>query len=208
MRTTRVSLRWGVSWFFATAVAITLLWAMQYLIQSADASVSTQEPIRFVDFVRAPEPPPPPKPADPPEPPPYPAPPPDTPVIGFDDPQPTSVSIAITTPKATPRIETDIGFAHLLNDGDMLPFVKVAPVYPTQAIRRGVEGYCVVEFTVTAAGAVRDASVIAEQCSSPLFHRPAEQAALRFKYKPRIVDGAPIEVTGVRNKFRFELEDG
>jgi protein TonB len=30
---------------------------------------------------------------------------------------------------------------------------------------------------------------------------------LKFKYKPRIVDGEPIEVAGVQNKITFQLED-
>ncbi|MYB38597.1 MAG: energy transducer TonB, partial [Gammaproteobacteria bacterium] len=28
-----------------------------------------------------------------------------------------------------------------------------------------------------------------------------------FKYKPKVVDGEPIEVAGVRNLITFQLED-
>jgi len=33
------------------------------------------------------------------------------------------------------------------------------------------------------------------------------QAALKFKYKPRVVNGEAVEVPNVRNKFTYELED-
>jgi len=33
------------------------------------------------------------------------------------------------------------------------------------------------------------------------------QAATKFKYKPRVVDGQPIEVPGVQNKITFLIEE-
>jgi protein TonB len=30
---------------------------------------------------------------------------------------------------------------------------------------------------------------------------------LKFKYKPRVVDGVPVEVSGVKTRITFELED-
>ena len=41
-----------------------------------------------------------------------------------------------------------------------------------------------------------------------IFDRAAIQAALKFKYKPKVVNGEPVEVAGVRNLIKFELEDG
>ncbi len=63
----------------------------------------------------------------------------------------------------------------------------------------------IVEFTVTKTGSVRDPFIV--ESTSSLFENAALQAVLRFKYKPRIVDGDPIEVAGVQNKITFELED-
>lgn len=31
-------------------------------------------------------------------------------------------------------------------------------------------------------------------------------AALKFKYKPRVVDGQPMEVAGVQNRITFEID--
>ena len=95
-------------------------------------------------------------------------------------------------------------------DGEYLPIVKVAPIYPRRAQTRGITGYCIVTYTVTTTGAIRDPYVENETDCSPkgIFERTSIKAALKFKYKPRVVDGQAIEVAGVQNKFTYELEGG
>jgi protein TonB len=90
-------------------------------------------------------------------------------------------------------------------DGEYLPIVKVAPIYPRRAQTRGITGYCIVEYTVTASGAIRDPQAVDCQPSG-VFESASLKAALKFKYKPRVVDGEAIEVAGVQNKFTYELE--
>ena len=97
-----------------------------------------------------------------------------------------------------------VGFG--ITDGEYLPIVKVAPVYPARALNRGLEGYVIVEFTVTETGSTRDAFVV--ESTSTLFDRAAIEAALKFKYKPRVIDGTPVEVPGVRNRISFAIEAG
>ena len=89
---------------------------------------------------------------------------------------------------------------------DYLPLVKVAPQYPKRAIARGIEGYVVLSFTVTKTGSVED-PVVVEASPPGMFERSAIQAALKFKYKPKIVDGEPISTSGVRHRISFEIED-
>ena len=95
-------------------------------------------------------------------------------------------------------------------DGEYLPIVKVAPIYPRRAQTRGISGTCIVTYTVTTTGAIRDPYIENETDCSPkgIFERASIKAALKFKYKPRVVDGEAIEVAGVRNKFTYELEGG
>ena len=59
---------------------------------------------------------------------------------------------------------------------------------------------------MTKTGAVKDVRVV-EYHPSTIFNRAAIKAALKFKYKPRIVNGEPIEVQGVLNRITFRLED-
>jgi protein TonB len=91
-----------------------------------------------------------------------------------------------------------------LTDGEYQPIVKVAPSYPAMAASMGIEGYVVVEFTVTRSGAVKDVVVI--ESSDELFVEAAVQATYKIKYKPRVIDGEPVEVSGVRNRVTFEFQ--
>lgn len=90
-------------------------------------------------------------------------------------------------------------------DGDMLPIVKVAPVYPPRAMQRGLEGWVLVEFTVSASGTVRDV-VAVDADPRGVFEQAAIDAAGKFRYKPRVVGGKAVDVSGVQNVIRFELE--
>jgi protein TonB len=90
-------------------------------------------------------------------------------------------------------------------EGDYLPIVRVAPVYPARALSRGIEGYVDMSFTVTTTGTVKDPIVVFS--TSSLFDRAATRAVLKFKYKPRVVDGVPVEVPGVKTRISFQIEE-
>jgi protein TonB len=78
------------------------------------------------------------------------------------------------------------------------------PAYPPQALARGIEGYVVLEFTVTAAGTTRDLRVL-EASPADVFAAAALAAAREFRYQPRIQAGAPVDVPGVRSRIRFQI---
>jgi len=40
-----------------------------------------------------------------------------------------------------------------------------------------------------------------------VFDKSALRAASKFKYKPKVIDGEPVETAGVQNKIIFELEE-
>lgn len=82
--------------------------------------------------------------------------------------------------------------------------VKAAmPEYPLQAARNQTSGYAVVEFTVTASGAVENAHIVD---SSPhrLFDSAAIQAVRNSKFEPALKDGQPVSsVLQRRINFKF-----
>lgn len=78
------------------------------------------------------------------------------------------------------------------------------PAYPPRALARGIEGYVVLEFTVTAAGTTRDLRVL-EASPMNVFDAAALAAAREFRYQPRIQGGAPVDVPGVRSRIRFQI---
>ena len=87
------------------------------------------------------------------------------------------------------------------------PLEKKAPIYPYVTQFNGIEGYCIFQYTVTQLGKVKDA--FPETCSPiGLFEGVSVESAKKFIYQPRIVDGIPKSVSGVQNKFTFDLTGG
>jgi protein TonB len=81
----------------------------------------------------------------------------------------------------------------------------VQPIYPLPAIRRELEGYVIVEFTVTRRGNVRDVSIV--ESSHREFEAAAANAVARSRYQPQVVDSVPVDVTGLRTRIEFVLDD-
>jgi protein TonB len=90
-------------------------------------------------------------------------------------------------------------------DRDALPLVRIEPDYPINARQNGIEGWAVVEFTISAAGTVKNARVLASEPGTT-FDRAALNAVRKWKYNPKIVNGRPVERSGVRVRFDFAME--
>lgn len=88
-------------------------------------------------------------------------------------------------------------------DGDFIPIVKPAPQYPIVMQEKGIEGFVRVQFTVTKEGMTSDVVVVSS--SHQGFERNAIKAAQNFKFKPRVVNGEAVTVTGVFNLIEFKL---
>lgn len=129
-------------------------------------------------------------------------PPPEVPEPEFETPDlDNSVAVA-------PKVGVNVKIGNVggfSSDGDYLPIVKVGAKYPARALSRGIEGYCTVSYTVTTTGETKD--VVEADCPNRVFLKASIKAATKFKYKPKVIDGEPIEVPGVRNRFIFELAD-
>jgi len=197
--------RYAFSVAVGVVVTISLLFIMNILIVTGKQALTKPRERAQLEFVRVkrneslnvedftPE-----KPPKPPETPP------ETPPQDIDNIDPDAPSIAISAPTVT--ADTNIGGPGGMNiaEGDYLPIVRVAPVYPARALSRGLEGYVDLAFTVTTAGTVKDPMVI--QSTSSLFERAAIRAVLKFKYKPRVVDGVPVDVPNVKTRITFKIE--
>ncbi len=92
------------------------------------------------------------------------------------------------------------------SDQDIVPIVRVDPQYPIRAADRGIEGWVEVEFTISAAGTVKNPVVVASHPSS-VFNRAAIRAIRKWKYSPKIEDGVAVERMGVNVRINFTLED-
>ena len=198
--------RYAFSIVIGVVVTMSLLFLMQVLIATGKQALTKPRDRAKLEFVRVkrneslnveeftPE-----KPPKPPETPP------ETPPQDMDNIDPSAPTISVAPP--TVATETSIGGPGGMNiaEGDYLPIVRVAPVYPARALSRGLEGYVDLSFTVTTTGTVRDPIVLFS--TSSLFERAAIRAVLKFKYKPRVVDGVPVDVPDVKTRISFQIEE-
>ena len=198
--------RYAFSVVIGVAVTLSLLFVMHLLIEYGESAISKERVRHKLEFVRVkrnesintedftPE-----KPPKPPETPP------ETPPQDMDNIDPDAPTINISAP--TVSADMNIGGPGGMNiaEGDYLPIVRVAPVYPARALSRGLEGHVDMSFTVTTTGTVRDPIVLFS--TSSLFERAATRAVLKFKYKPRVVDGVPVDVSGVKTRITFKIEN-
>jgi len=198
--------RYAFSIVIGVVVTMSLLFLMQVLIATGKQALTKPRDRAKLEFVRVkrneslntedftPE-----KPPKPPETPP------ETPPQDMDNVDPSAPTINVAPP--TVASETTIGGPGGMNiaEGDYLPIVRVAPVYPARALSRGLEGYVDMAFTVTTTGTVKDPVVVFS--TSSLFERAAIRAVLKFKYKPRVVDGVPVEVPNVKTRITFKIEE-
>jgi periplasmic protein TonB len=91
------------------------------------------------------------------------------------------------------------------SDGDVIPVVRVPPQYPRRALSRGIEGWVLLEFTVTQFGTVEDPRVIRADPES-IFDSAALRAVSRWKYKPQTLNGRPTDRQGVQTVLTFEID--
>ncbi len=99
-----------------------------------------------------------------------------------------------------PISEGQIGMAA----GDLLPIMTMPPEYPERLRGRAIEGWVIVEFVVDELGRVRSPRIV-EGYPASVFDRAALNAVSRYKYKPRVVNGAAVPVSGVRQRIVFNL---
>lgn len=203
-----IILRWAVSLVMAVGITFGLFFFMQALIATGDGLDERVNVVRIVDAtmpeielevieeIDKPEP-----------------------IEDVNDQEPDvpdkqinlSDGPALNIQRGIVDIETglDLDSAQIsATDGDYLPLVAIAPQYPTRAAQRGIEGWCLVSFTVDGLGNVVEESIVVVDAEPPdIFDRSSERAAARFKFQPRVKDGQGVSVPGVQYLFRYQLED-
>tara|TARA_B100000945_G_scaffold167413_1_gene134186 strand:- start:1170 stop:1871 length:702 start_codon:yes stop_codon:yes gene_type:complete len=128
----------------------------------------------------------------------------------------TGIDVSVAKPK--PNFKAGGSF---FRDGEYIPLFKVVPIYPRRAQERGTMGYALVSFTITETGSVENAVPVEGYCSSKspedpnvefrpcsMFNSASARAALKLKYKPKIVDGKAVPVDDVLHRFTYILDEG
>ena len=203
-----IIIRWAMSMVMAAAITLGLFYFMQYLIATGERLDERITVVKIVDAtmpdieldvieeIEKPEP---------------------IEDVTEDQPdiQDKQISLdsgpSLNIERASVEIDTGLQLSNAsisATDGDYLPLVAIAPQYPTRAAQRGIQGWCLVSFTVDGQGGVIEESIQVVDAEPPnIFDRSSVRAATRFKFQPRVVDGVGVEVTGVQYLFRYQLED-
>ncbi len=196
-------------------IALSLFWAMQYMITNNQQSFKKTDNLRMTEFVRLkrdsqiqskersiPEKP---KPKERPE----------QPKMQM---QTAQVAKTVVPDMDMPNLDIPLqtnSFSGSVLTGiqlqagpgeistNVIPLVRIPPTYPMRAASRRIEGWVKVEFTITKEGSVTDAIVVASQPSS-IFNRAALKAIKRWKFKPHIIAGETYEQRAVQT-LEFKL---
>ena len=196
--------RYAIGVGLGALVTFALFFLMQAIIATNEANLDEGVKGKLLDFVRLqddqeietkqrkPKPPPPPD-----------EPPPDMPKPDFEA---SDISQGVDIGAVSVDVTLSVEGGGFSSDGEYLPIVKVNPQYPRRALTRGIEGYVILEYVVTKIGGVRDPVVI-EAKPPGIFNRAAINAALKYKYKPKVVNGEAIDVAGVKTRIVFELTE-
>lgn len=193
--------------------ALLLFWLMHALISGEQAFPSADSGGGVVDFVRVREeeitqlkervPPREPPPPDRPPPPPRIR-------LTEQSTKPPPVALDIEVPDVSVPVSTGGGPyigqwspGDPAAEGDVVPIVRIDPQWPREALIEGTEGWVEVEFTILPDGSVADPEVLRSE-PPRLFDRNAVRAILRWKFKPRIVDGEAVARRAVQ-RIDFQL---
>jgi protein TonB len=204
--------RFLASLLLGVAVTLVLFFIMQALIDSGDQAYRSDSDGQIMEFVRIkddeslslkdrrkPKKPEPPK-----EPPPPPK------MIVEKQVKPTMNKVKIDIPNIDlPTIAGGGPFlgnwaGNPLAEGDVLPIVRIDPQWPREALVEGIEGYVIVEVIIAADGSVARA-VVVESVPRRLFDRNVIRAVLKWKFKPRIINGVAVERRAIQ-RLDFSLD--
>ena len=92
----------------------------------------------------------------------------------------------------------------LSGDGDVVPIVRITPMYPRKAAIKGIEGWVKLEFTITQDGGVSDVKILSAK-PRRMFNRAAIKSILKWKFKPRVVSGKAVASRATQT-IEFKLQ--
>lgn len=195
-----------------TLVTLSLFYFMSTLISQKKELPDVKDSGNLIDFIRV-------KPDDNlqtrqrtvPKKPPPPEQPPMTPKMQVADNQrPQSEDLNIQAPNIADGLKGGAG-PYLgggggpTGDAEEMPIVRIEPQYPQKAAMQGLEGAVTVSFTITKTGSVRDVKIV-ESNPPRVFDRSVQRAVMRWRYKPRYVNGEAVERRSYTT-LEFKLSD-
>ena len=81
-----------------------------------------------------------------------------------------------------------------------------SPVYPSMALRRGLEGQVLVEYTISADGKAENIRIL-EASPRGFFNNVTINSLKHATFGVSYQDGVAVPVTGVKKRFIFRIEE-
>ncbi|HUS23711.1 MAG TPA: energy transducer TonB [Candidatus Binatia bacterium] len=195
---------------YGLLISVGVFWLMHIAIHGGGHGLGKTENLPTIDFVRLKKDTDlelrtrkkPPKPEPPKQPPP--------PKMNVTPPPPEAPPVPFAMPKMNiPTTITGGPFLGTLAQGDMsgysdlIPLVRINPQYPRQAMRDGISGWVQLEIEINPDGSVRSARPVAAQPRG-VFESAAVQGVMKWRFKPKVVDGKPVAAKGLQ-RLEFNL---
>ena len=86
-----------------------------------------------------------------------------------------------------------------------MPLVRIDPIYPRQARMQGIEGYVVLQFSITPSGSTSDIKVLKAR-PPKIFNMAAVRALRKWKYRAKVEEGKPVVQHNQVTHIQFSLE--
>lgn len=122
------------------------------------------------------------------------------------------LGLVLITIRVDASFFSECGLGRSSDDPNYRPhsaLLRDPPRYPREALKRGTEGFVLVEFTVTEKGAVSDATVIESALSlngkgmRDDFERAALGSVSQYRFVPATKAGRPVSTVGVRDRVKW-----
>lgn len=107
--------------------------------------------------------------------------------------------VAVNMPTINTAIGNDIG-----QQQQAMPLYRAEPAYPARLLKRRVEGFVVMSFTISEEGKPEDIEVVQAE-PTKAFVRSAVQALRNWKYQPKIEGGKAVKQGGQKVKIEFKI---
>ena len=121
-------------------------------------------------------------------------------------------SLMPVTPMSSTGLDTAINglkisaptFGSFKSNQQAMPLYRVEPRYPSRALKRKIEGYVIMSFSIDETGEPFDIEV-KEAEPKRIFNRDAVRALKQWKYQPKLVEGKAIVQQNQTVRLEFKL---
>jgi protein TonB len=87
---------------------------------------------------------------------------------------------------------------------ELMPLIRIEPQYPRKAAMKGQEGWVLLKFDISDKGTVENVQILNSK-PRRIFDRAAMKALLRWKYRPKVIEGKAISQLNNKIQLDFKL---